>query len=145
MSTNEEIIISAAQMHNDRITRSIWHLIFTNRRIIAVQTGAAQDVIAFAFGAIGQAIAHRDSKKKSQKIKELTIEQILASEYTKQIYPYDTIESLIVKPTRIVASKIVIKQRGKRAVKYGGSRGEVLKVSEQKDRLNMLGAHIECS
>jgi hypothetical protein len=140
---DEEIIASAAQMYHERITRSTWHLIFTNLRIIAVQTGEAADVISFAFGTIGRQIAKRDSKKESQKIKELTLEQILASEYTKRMYPYETIETLTVKPTKFITSKIVIKQRGKRAIKFGGERAEVLKVYEQKDRLNMCGAHIK--
>ena len=111
MSNNEEIIVIIGQMTQGRPSRGQWNLVFTTRRLIALKTGSAADIIGKAMVA-GFGVA--DSlDTESKKLLKMSIVQILDSEYPKEIYPFETIESLTIKVSRMMASVIVVKQRGK--------------------------------
>lgn len=139
----EEIIATASQMSHDAIIRTTWDLVFTNRRIIALKTGSGEDVIGGLLGVIGLAIVRGHSRKKSKKIQKLPISQILSSEYEKEFFPYEALESIIIRPSRIVSSKIVIKQRGKKKKRYAGNRQDVARVNDVSMNLRQYGAPIK--
>ncbi len=143
MSTNEEIIVSAAPLLQDRLGKGHWQLIFTNHRIFAIKIGSASDVVGSALvsGLAGPFAPKSDADKESQKISKLSIDEILNLENEKEIYPYETIESVIVKPSRMAPS-ITITERGKKRKVYRGPRKEILKVHEQKNKLHVYMPNI---
>ena len=143
MTSEEEIIVIATQMYHDAIIRTTWDLVFTNRRIIALKIGSGDDVISGLFGGIGLAIARGASRKKSKKIQELPLLKILSTEYEKEFFHYEALEYIILHPSRLVSSKIVIKQRGKKKKVYAGNRKDVTRVHEESTTLRQHGAPIK--
>ena len=143
MAFEEEIIAIATSMSHDAIIRTTWDLVFTNRRIIALKTGSGEDIIGGLFGVIGLAIVRGGSRKKSKKIQKLPLSQVLSAEYEKEFFHYEILESIIIRPSRLVSSKIVIKQRGKKKKVYTGNRRDVARIQEASMTLRQYGVPIK--
>ena len=91
MSNGEEIIVIAGQMTQGRPSRGQWNLVFSSRRIIALKTGSVADVIGKAMVAGFGVIEGVDPE--SKKLLKMSVDEILNTEYPKEIYPLETIES----------------------------------------------------
>lgn len=138
MHKDEEIIVSAAPMLQDRLGKGHWYLTFTTQRIIAVKIGSASDVLGSALvqGLAGPFAPESDAAKEVKKLSTLSVDEILNLDNEKEIYPYETVASVVVKPSRMAPS-ISITERGKKRKVYRGPRNEILRVHEQKGKLHM--------
>jgi hypothetical protein len=140
MSNGEEIIVVIGQMTQGRPSRGQWNLVFTSRRIIALKTGSAADVIGKAMVA-GFGVTEGIDPE-SKKLAQMSLDQILEAKYEKIIYPFETIDSLTIRIARMMASVVVIAQKGKKPIKYSGPRTEVLKAQEKKGKLLECGVRV---
>jgi hypothetical protein len=138
MATDEEIIVATAPLLQDRLGKGYWLLVFTDLRIIAIRVGSATDAVGFVViqGLAGPFAPESDIDREIKSISSLSVAEILDLKNDKEIYPHETIASVVVKPSRMAPS-ISITQRGKKRKVYRGERKVILKVHEQKDRLRM--------
>ncbi len=134
----EEKLVSAGPLLQDRLGKGHWFLLFTDRRIIAVKIGSAADVLGSAMvqGFAGPFAPASDADKEIERISNLSVDEILNLENEKESYPYETIASMVIKPSRMAPS-ISITERGKKRKVFRGPRKEILKVHEQKHRLRI--------
>lgn len=134
----EEIIVSAGPLLQDRLGKGHWLLLFTESRVIAVKIGSAADVLGSAMvqGFAGPFAPPSDADKEIERISNLSIDEILNLKNEVELYPYETIASIVVKPSRMAPS-ISITERGRKRKVFRGPRKEILKIHEKKDRLRM--------
>lgn len=142
MTSEETVIAVAPQMNHDAAIRTTWDLIFTDRRLIAVKIGRGSDISAAVFGVIGTIVADRSSREKSEALRELSLSEILASGDDKEFFDYAALESIIVRPKRILSSGVAIKPRGKKKKKYWGKYRNVIDLFKASNVLRQYGAPV---
>jgi hypothetical protein len=91
-----------------RLKGNDFDLFFTSTSIVAAKTGSIS-MWGLLLGGIGQAIAMHFSNKKSQQIRDLTIESLITSDKKNFIVIYENISRVeLKKPGGLSAGKLII-------------------------------------
>lgn len=94
-----------------------YDLFFTPQRVVVAKTGNSL-MWAALLGAIGQAIAAHMSKKRSEQLRDLTIESILSADRQNFHIAYeDVVRAQVKKPGGLMAGKLTI-DTGAKAHKF---------------------------
>jgi len=100
-----------------RLGTTDFDLFFTNERVIAAKTGGMMGW-ALALGAIGQAIAAHLSKKKSEQLRDLSLESVVTSDSKNFCISHDDVlRAELKKPKALSVGKLTI-NTGSKAYKF---------------------------
>ncbi len=140
MNGTEEIISIVPQFNLDGLTRTTGDLFFTNKRIIFVKTAGKSDVTRAIFGMIGGAVVQSQSAGISKKLRNMPLDQLLASPYDKTIFAYTELKSMAIQPKRLLASRLILILRNGKKKSFWGKRRDLVPLLNAVNMLRVVGA-----
>ena len=139
---DEKIVTVAPQFNLDGVTRTVGDLVFTTSQVVFAKTAGNADLFGVAFGAIGAGIAVVSSRKVSEALQAQPLDTVIAASEPRHRFDYQSLESIEVKPRRLLSSIVVVRPREGKRRKFWGKRTNLLKLVEAAPQLAALGAPI---
>jgi hypothetical protein len=144
MDSHEEIIVIAGratpQVFFAGVDWTVWDLIFTNRRVIAIKTGRVSPLKTFLLGTFYVVYEDRRSRQRSKAIRDAPVSDILGPGEEKEFFEYRELESITLRLRHILSSEIQLKRRGERRKRFFLNRRAAKAVLDASVTLRLHGA-----
>lgn len=138
----ERIVTVVRQVNLDGVTRTRGDLVFTTGRVLFLKTAGKLDVIESVFGIAGSLVAGGSSRRASEELGKLPVEQLLASPAKVAEYSFVDLEEIRVKERRLRRSLVILRPRSGKRRKYWGKRRALAGLVAAAEELTALGGPV---
>jgi hypothetical protein len=142
MMTDETVLAVAPQCSFDEFTRTVGDLIFTSNRLLFAKTAGKTDVTAYLFGFCTATLASWRSRLVSKRLRSQPVEKLVAASEPRHRYEYSSLQSIEVKPRRLLPSVVLIHPKTGSAVRFEGRHSTIRQLVAAAERLTAAGVPI---
>ena len=135
----EQIISFAPQFNLDKVSRTIGDFVFTNERILFVNTLKGSDILSFFW--TSSPFVRR--KKNSKSIQSMHLNEILQSYSPVKSIKYDELSSIYIKRKIFKSVKIILNYKNGKQLKYWGRKKNSEDLIDKLEALKQTGVTIK--
>ncbi len=135
----EQIISFAPQFNLDKVTRTIGDFVFTNERILFVNTLKGADILSFLWSSA----PFSRRKKNSKSLQSMHLNEILQSNSPVKSIKYDELSSINIKIQIFKSAKITLNYKNGKQLKYWGRKKNSKDLIDKLEALKQTGVTIK--